>query len=59
MVFQERRRREVRALVGPSEDEPVADWLTKLETDVETAIMLKEASQVRLTKNGPRLDDVV
>ena len=52
VTLGERRRREVRALLGPSEDEPVADWLMKLETDVGTAIMLKEASQVRLTLNG-------
>ena len=52
VTLGERRRREVRALRGPSEDEPVADWLKKLETDVGTAIMLKEASELRLTKNG-------
>ena len=52
VTLGERRRREVRALVGPSEHEPVADWLTKLETAVGTAIILKEASEVRLTKNG-------
>ena len=52
VTLGERRRREVRALVGPSQDEPVASWLMKVETDVGTAIMLKEASEVRLTKHG-------
>ena len=52
VTLGERRRREVRALVGPSQDEPVASWLMKLETDVGTAIMLKEASELRLTKHG-------
>ena len=52
VTLGERRRREVRALVGPSEEQSVASWLMKVEADVGTAIMLKEASQVRLTKNG-------
>ena len=53
VTLGERRRREVRALgFGPSEDEPVADWLTELETGVGTAIMLKEASELQLNKNG-------
>ena len=52
VTLGERRRREMQALLGPSKDKPVADWLEQLETDVGTAIMLKEASEVRLAKHG-------
>ena len=47
-----RRLNELRALLGPSKDEPLLDWLEKIETDVGTAIMLKVASEVKLAKNG-------
>ena len=52
VTLGERRLQELRALLGPSEDEPVSDWLEKVETDVGTAIILKEASEVKLAKHG-------
>ena len=52
VTLGERRLRELRALLGPSEDGSVLDWLEKVETDVGTAIMLKEASEVKLAKHG-------
>ena len=52
VTLGERRLLEVRALAASSRDEPLENWLMILETDVGTAIMLKEASEVRLAKNG-------
>ena len=52
VTLGERRLLEVRALAASSRDQPLENWLMILETDVGTAIMLKEASEVRLAKKG-------